>query len=273
MNGARDGAEPTPHGAAPGAAIPAAPAPRDAASLAGSTVLLTRAAEDNAAWAAELEARGAHVVALPCIVTETIDSPALRAAAAAAHGADWWVFTSRRGVEAFAALEGAPPAPGTRIAAVGDATAAAARARFGRAHLAGADGTARGLADALAAAGGMQGAAVLLALAANAPAGLERALTALGARCTRIDVYRTVPLAAAAGTKQALSALGADKIVLASPSAVTGLLQRVELDREADVYTIGPTTTAAARAAGLTVKAQAREPSLAGILEAMQWRK
>ena len=39
-----------------------------------------------------------------------------------------------------------------------------------------------------------------------------------------------------------------------------------------NVYTIGPATTAAARGAGLAVTAEAREPSLEGILEAMQWR-
>jgi uroporphyrinogen-III synthase len=39
-----------------------------------------------------------------------------------------------------------------------------------------------------------------------------------------------------------------------------------------NVYTIGPSTTAAARSAGLEVTAEAREPSFEGILEAMQWR-
>jgi uroporphyrinogen-III synthase len=224
------------------------------------------------------------VVVLPCISTETIDTRAVRTAAQAAHGADWWVFTSRRGVEAFAALAVAAPNPHTRIAAVSDATAAAARSHFGRVDLTAADGTAQGLAAALLARGvdapapapatGDRTAAVpavLLALAENAPATLERALSKAGARCTRLDVYRTIPLAAPPGSaKRALSALRADKIVLASPSAVTGLLLQVELDRDAEIYTIGPSTTAAARAAGLTVTAQAREPSLAGILEAMQ---
>lgn len=236
----------------------------------GNAVLLTRAAEDCAAWAEALTARGAKVVVLPCIVTEAIDTPALREAASSAADADWWVFTSRRGVEAFAALDPAAPSAATRIAAVAEATAEAAKARFGRADLVGPDGTARGLAGALVATGGMPGANVLLALAANAPDTLAHALGEAGARCTRLDVYRTLPLEAGIGKKRALSTLGADKIVLASPSAVTGLVRQVELDRDAAVYTIGPTTTAAARAAGLNVTAEAREPSLAGILEAMQ---
>jgi uroporphyrinogen-III synthase len=243
---------------------------RTTSAAGGHRVLLTRAAEDCAAWAAELEARGAAVVVLPCIVTHTLDSPALRAAAHAAAAAHWWVFTSRRGVEAFAALEPGTTPANARIATVGDATGAAARTHFGRADLTGADGTAQGLAAALVATGDMAGTTVLAALAANAPDTLERALTAAGARCTRLDVYRTEPLAAPQGAKRALSALGADRIVHASPTAVTGLVQQVDLDRDAAIYTIGPSTTAAARAAGLKVTAQAREPNLAGILEAMQ---
>jgi uroporphyrinogen-III synthase len=100
---------------------------------------------------------------------------------------------------------------------------------------------------------------------------LERTLTAAGAHCTRFDVYRTVPSPAAAA-KRALSSLGADNVLLASPSAVTGFVQQVVIDVPVRIYTIGPSTTAAARAHGLTVTAEAREPSLEGILEAMQWR-
>jgi uroporphyrinogen-III synthase len=83
-------------------------------------------------------------------------------------------------------------------------------------------------------------------------------------------VYRTVPAAPTA--KRPLSSLHVDNVVLASPSAVTGFMHQIELDAPVNVYTIGPSTTAAARSAGLVVTAEAREPSLDGILEAMQWR-
>jgi uroporphyrinogen-III synthase len=66
--------------------------------------------------------------------------------------------------------------------------------------------------------------------------------------------------------------LRVDNVVLASPSAVTGFVHQVQIDVPVAVYTIGPSTTAAARSAGLEVTAEAREPSLEGILEAMQWR-
>lgn len=237
-------------------------------TLAGSRILLTRSAEDCAAWAERIAACGAEPVVLPCISTQLCDEPELRARLeTAAASADWLVLTSQRGVEAFRTLHSAPLPERVRVAVVGAATAAAARAALGRADLVG-GGTAERLAEALAPNVGA-GSHVLLALAANAGNVLETALTAAGARCTRCNVYRTVP-APPRTPKQALSDLRADRIVLASPSAVTGLVHQVEFDAPAAVYTIGPSTTAAARAHGLRVAAEAREPSLEAILEAMQ---
>ena len=232
-------------------------------------VLLTRSDDDNAEWAPQFSAHGTEPVALSCIHSEPIDTPALRAAlAAAAAEADWIVFTSRRGVDAFAVL-GAQPGPRGKIAAVAESTAAAAKTRLGRVDLIG-GGTAALLAGALAASGALASAPrVLLALAENAGDVLERELGAAGARCTRLDVYRTVP-APSAARKRPLSALRVDNVVLASPSAVTGFVQQIELDVPVAVITIGPSTTAAARHAGLDVTAEARVPSLEGILEALQ---
>jgi uroporphyrinogen-III synthase len=239
-------------------------------ALAGRRILLTRELRDCAEWAERVARCGAHAVVLPCIRTEPIDGPALRRALDdAVATADWLVVTSRRGVAAFRDLYAAPLPAQVRVAAVGDATAAAARSALGRADLVG-GGTAERLAQTLAAAlAGAHRPHVVLAVAANAGGVLTRTLTAAGARCTRCDVYRTVP-APPREPKQALSALGADNIVLASPSAVAGFVHQVQIDAPAAVYTIGPATTAAARAHGLTVAAEAREPSLEGLLEAMQ---
>ena len=67
-----------------------------------------------------------------------------------------------------------------------------------------------------------------------------------------------------------LSALDADNIFLASPSAVTGLLNQVELDKPVAIFTIGPATNRAAQAVGLTVTGQAQNPSLEGLMEVMR---
>ena len=236
-------------------------------------VLLTRSEEDNSDWAEKLAERGALPVALPCIHCEPIDTPALRAGlAVAAATTDWLTFTSRRGVEAFAALH-PTPLPRTRVAVVGAATAAAARELLGHMDLVGRDGTAAGLGDTLARDGDLSYRHhVLLALAENAGDTLEHALTAAGATCTRFNVYRTIP-APRAEPKRAMSTLGADNVIFASPTAVHGFMQQVTVDVAINVYTIGPSTSAAARAAGLAVTAEAREPSLEGILESMQWQR
>ena len=234
-------------------------------------VLLTRSEEDCAEWAARLAQHGAEAVALPCIRCEPI-AEAKSELEAALQGADWLVFTSRRGVESFAALAATPPRPQCRVAVVGAATAEAAKAALGRVDLVGAGGTAASLAATLVDLGDLEHHPhVLLALAENAGDTLERALEGAGARCTRIDVYRTVP-APPAEPRRALSALRVDNVVLASPSAVLGFVHLVDVDAAVNVYTIGPSTTAAARRAGLAVTAEAREPSFEGILEAMQWR-
>jgi uroporphyrinogen-III synthase len=241
-------------------------------AVAGKRVLITRGEEDNAAWAAKLESAGAHAVILPCIRTQTIDSDQLRARIRARiSDTDWLVFTSRRGVAAFEALSAGELPAAVKIAVVGPATADAAVIAFGRADLVSEAGTAASLAQALEAriedAGGGN---VLLAVAENAGTAIERTLEVTAARYTRLNVYRTIP-AQAVDPKYRLTALGADTVLLASPSAVEGFKNQVDLDKPAAIFTIGPATNAAAEAAGLEVTGQARNPGLEGLLEAIEW--
>ncbi len=238
--------------------------------LTGQSVLITRSAEDCAQWARELEVADATAVILPCIRSEPIDAEDVRERIAVElPRTDWLVFTSKRGVAAFAALHGTALPSRVKIAAVGAATADAAVIAFGRADLVSELGTAASLAQALEARVANKGARLLIAVAENAGPTIEDALGPTGATCTRLDVYRTVPVREIS-PKHALSSLGADTIFLASPSAVTGLTNQVELDKPAAVFTIGPATHEAAEAAGLTVTGQARQPSLEGLMEAMR---
>ena len=254
----------------------------------GQRVLVTRAAEDCAAWASRLADVGAVPLMLPCIECHPISDPDLDAQLRAAlRHTDWLVLTSRRGAEALGQLI-APMAwsrtdtaamAAIRIAVVGPATAAAAAAASlpGQVELVAPSGTARSLAEALAdrirdrATGDPRNAGpkILIAVAENAGNLLQETLEQAGGDCLRLNVYRTMP-AAPGNSKQALSELGADKILLASPSAVTGLLNRLEMDTAAEILTIGPSTSRAARAAGLTVTAEAARPSLDGLMEALQ---
>ena len=252
----------------------------------GQRVLITRAAEDCTAWALRLADAGAVPLMLPCIECHPIRDPAVEARLAAVlPNTDWLVLTSRRGAEALNELIASiqwssshKQAMGAvRIAVVGPATAARAAALPGHVELVAPTGTAASLAEALAArlrdpaATGARRAQprCLIAVAENAGDVLEDTLEQAGGDCTRINVYRTTP-ARPQGKKQALSELGADKILLASPSAVTGLLNRLEMDTAAEIVTIGPSTTLTARAAGLTVTTEAARPSLDALMEAMQ---
>jgi uroporphyrinogen-III synthase len=237
------------------------------ARLEGRKVLLTRSADDSADWAETFAAEGALPIVLPCIESAPAIDPGLGARInAALASADWIVFTSRRGVDAFAGLAEAEPPASARLAAVGDATAERMCERFGRVDLTGA-GTAEALAAELATEV-REGDRCLLALAANAGDVLERRLAEAGARATRFDVYRTIP-AAAARRKRALSTLGADIVIFASPSAVTGFDNQVDVDIDAQIVTIGPSTSAAVRAHDWLVAAEAKEPSLSGIIESL----
>lgn len=238
-------------------------------AAAAQRVVLTRSAEDCEAWAKQLSARGLTPIRYPCIGCEFIDTPGLRAAlkAAAAH-ADWLLFTSRRGVEAAARLLDGCVGAATRVGAVGDATAHAARDAFGRVDLIG-TGTAAELADALRAELPEAGPppAVLLAVAANAGNSIAERLAGR-AVVQRLDVYQTVPCRPS-DTKHRLSSLAADAVFFASPSAVTGFVNRTEIDADPRIVTIGPSTSHAVRRHGLTVAAEAGRPTLEGLMECL----
>ena len=265
-------------------------------SVVGQRVLITRAAEDCAAWASRLRDAGAVALMLPCIECRPIRDPVAEARLAEAlPRTDWLVLTSRRGAEGLqtliAAIQWSPSdlqaMANVLIATVGPATASAAASLPGRVELVAPAGTAKSLARELAARIATPSVATppiatpresgaqiarpkcLIAVAENAGPVLEDTLKQAGGECVRINVYRTVP-AAPPPRKQALSELGADKILLASPSAVSGLVNRLEFDAAAEILTIGPATSQAARAVGLTVTAEAPRPSLEGLMEAMQ---
>jgi len=238
-------------------------------TLAGTTIVLTRTPEDSAIWEKSLLAAGASVIGLPCIRTELNDAEPVRAALAAElEQCDWLILTSRRGVDALTALGcAALVAAGTRIAVVGAATAQSAENALGRADLVGTGGTAAKLAREIAANPAFEpGQRVLAVLAANAGPVVEETLTAAGARCRRIDAYRTIPHEPVA-PKRPLGALGADAVVFSSPTTVDGFLNQVEPDTDCALISIGPSTSARLREAGLTVAGEAAVPGIDGIIE------
>lgn len=241
-------------------------------ALKGRRILVTRARDDAEQWAATLSRLGARPVVLPCIVTEPIaDEATAQALRGALADASWLVVTSARGVEAVARLMAGPLPAHVSVAAVGPATARASSELLGRVDLVASAATSGTLGSELAALvreAPAPGRSVLVAGAVGGREDAERELAAAGIPARRVDVYRTSPVPPLAARRQ-LAAEGIDDVLLASPSAVQGLVNCAVLPEQARVITIGPTTSAAAAAAGLHVAAEARRPNLEGMLEAM----
>ncbi len=162
---------------------------------------------------------------------------------------DWLVLTSVFAVEAVAV----EPARVPRVAVVGEASRRAAEARNLRVELVSADGTAAGLFRELADRAG--GAAVLyprssLAEAPELPAGVHVVSPVL---------YETTPRSWRPGVIEEV-----DVVAVASPSAVRAV-GTVDLP----YASIGPTTTAALRAAGIEPWVEAAEPSFEALARAI----
>jgi len=238
-------------------------------NLAGLHILVTRPAEDAREWVRSLESRGAVAVTLPCLDTALQDDAATRANLRQEwEQADAVVFTSPRAAECAVVLlrdgaeSDAPP-----IHAVGEATADVVRLYFGAVGRVGAGNGAEDLArELLADLGDTPPRRFLVPGSSRSHHGLDQVLTAAGHTVRRVTVYETRP-AAQRTPRLRLADQQVDTILLASPSAVEGLLNQAELPEVVHLVSIGPTTSQAIRARGLVVAAEARTPGLEGLLE------
>ncbi len=250
--------------------------------LAGLRVLVTRPAGQGEALAGLLRAAGAVPVLMPAIEILPPDDgyAAIDEAisALAGGGFDWAAFTSANGVERAwrrlgAAGLDARAFGGTRVAAIGPATAAALAERGIQADLTPAPHTTRALLgallDAAAAAGG--GSRVLLARSADGDPALAEGLRAAGAAVTDAAAYRAETAAGDAAVLAELRGGRIDAVTFTSPSTVRGMVELagVEALRAARIACIGPVTAAAARAAGLSIQAEAAEHTAAGLVAAL----
>jgi uroporphyrinogen-III synthase len=225
-----------------------------------------------------LEERGAQAVTAPAIELRPGPSGALdRAVAELAAGAYAWVLlTSRVGVEAlFERLEAKGldrAAVRARVAAVGEGTARALRARGIEPDLVPATFTTSALGKALPRGSGK----VLLARADIAPPGLEEAVRTKGWTPVRVDAYRTKPARRLpAGAAAAIRERRVDVIAFTSASTVEGFLAAARQVIGAGVrlpgaVCIGPVTAGAARRAGLRVVAVARPHTIEGLVAALE---
>jgi uroporphyrinogen-III synthase len=208
-------------------------------------VIVTRSREQAEPLAAALRARGFEPVLCPLIDTEPIDDGALDVG-----GYDWVIVTSATGAAELARRHtGRLP----KVAAVGEATAAALSERGIHVDFVPTDASQEGL-------------------VAQFPQPVGRALFvgAEGARTVLAErlpadfraVYRTVELTPSVPT--------GELVLLASASAARAWAR---VGSPLPAISIGPQTTAAARAAGLEIVAEAKTRDAKGLVDsAAAWR-
>ncbi len=234
-------------------------------------VVVTRPEAQAEALIDALVRTGATVVALPLIAAEPITtSPEITGACAHIDRYDVVVVTSANGVECLVdrlAESGARMPVSTRICAVGDATARAASRRGLRIEVLPQRASGAAIVEALGPS--VSGARVLCARARDARPELPEGLRAAGAQVDDVAFYVTVDVTP---TPDAVAtAFPADVVVLTAPSAVRNALlvigrQHLSATR---IVTIGPTTSAAVRDAGLDVAAEADDQSVDGLVTAV----
>jgi uroporphyrinogen III methyltransferase/synthase len=170
--------------------------------LDGRTVMITRAREQAAGFAAELESYGARVVACPTIeIVPPTSYAQLDEAIENLFGYDWLVLTSPNAVEHFLARlstggKDVSELDGLRVCAIGEATAERLVSAHVHVDVVPEKARAEGVFDALEIfLGGrehFEGLNFLMPRAAVARDFLPHALEAAGARVDVVEAYRTV---------------------------------------------------------------------------------
>lgn len=241
-----------------------------------TTLLVTRPAQQAGELVAALSARGLASVAVPTVAIDCASAAGdIDRMLDTLDGAAWLVLTSANGAEAIGArlaATGRSIPAGTRVAAVGPATAAALiAAGIGVDHVPAAYLTVA-IADGL---GNVRGRRVVLARADAATPDLRSALDARGAVVEETVAYRTVE--GPASSRDALAAAlhgPIDGITFTSSSTVRGLLRLASpLDRgrarAIQSYCIGPVTAGTARRSGFAIGAVATDHTASGLADAI----
>lgn len=205
-------------------------------------VIVTRAEGQAGELAERLRRLGHAVVLCPLVRIEPLGDGPVDVSAY-----DWVVVTSPNGAHELARRLAGPP---RRLAAIGPGTAAALAEHGLRATLVPQLSTQEGLLAELHRPAG----SVLLAAAEGA-----RSLLADELGADFLPLYRTVEL-------RPRTPPSGDLVLLASPSAARAFGR---LGLAVPAVTIGPQTTAAARAAGLEIAAEARRSDLDGLVDAV----
>jgi uroporphyrinogen III methyltransferase / synthase len=252
----------------------------DSRPLSGKRVVVPRAVDQARDTASALRERGAVPVVRPMIeLTPPPDAQAFAAAVAGMGSYDWILFTSGNAVEQVRAEltrsgKDARAFGAARVGVVGPKTADALATLGIKADLVAQDFVGEGLASALLAVGPLGRVLLLRALVARDA--LPDALRAGGAHVDVVTAYENRPLhASGAELAEQVRSGEVDAILFTSSSTVTSTLEALgpdgrELLSGVVVASIGPVTTRALAAAGLTPTVQAPVYTVEGLLDALE---
>ena len=246
--------------------------------LFGRRVLVTRSRTQSADLVELLERAGAEPVEVPTIEIQPVEGfSEVDAELARLTEYDWVVFTSTNAVEQlFGRLDAlgwdARQLHGSRVAAIGTATAGALSERGIVADLVSRESVSQSLVDGLSE-HWVAGRSILLPGAEVRPERLRRGLEGLGADVREVTLYRTVvPSDAGERLAEGLDA-GVDVVTFTSSSTVTNLVALLGGDASrlegARVACIGRVTAETARKAGLNVDILAEESTAGGLVDAI----
>jgi uroporphyrinogen-III synthase len=243
--------------------------------LAGWRVLVPRGGPWGEGVAADLRARGASpVVAAMINFAPTADASALETALAAlaAGEFDWVTVTSATTVDVLSAHAAVIP-PSTRIAAVGETTAAALLAAGYRADLVPSeDNSARGLLTEWEAA--TQGVVPLRILTLRSDIAkplLTEGLKRIGHAVSSVVAYRTIGVDVPERVVADVVAGRINAILVTSGSIAEQVLHQFPtIPDETLIAAIGPRTERDARAIGLRVDVVADERSASSLIAALE---
>jgi uroporphyrinogen III methyltransferase/synthase len=250
----------------------------DQRPLFGKRIIGTRAEEGLAGrgLGARLRELGADVLDIPTTRIERLDPTPMHEALERLDDFQWICFTSANGVRFFwdalrATDRDARALAGVKLCTVGPMTADALLQRGLAVDAVAERFVAEGLLEALAARDDVYGSSVLYASAEGGRETLPSGLEALGAVVERVPLYRSVPEPAALeALRAALADRPADLVAFTSGSAVRSFVEAMGAGaNETPAASIGPSTSAAVREAGMVVAVEAAQSTLAGLATAI----
>ena len=244
--------------------------------LFGKRRVVTRSSDQAAEFSERLRSLGADAIELPVISIQPAQDPALDQAIERLASYDWLIFTSVNGVRFFLDRLDASKydlrSLNARICAIGPATRRAVENLHLKVDRMPEEYIAESLIKAFAGEK-LAGQRILLPRAAVARDLIPIELGKLGAQVDVVEAYRNiVPQDAASRAREIFSATRKpDWVTFTSSSTVKNLLAAAGREALAGVHvaSIGPVTSATARAQGLKVDAEAKQYTLDGLVQAI----